>query len=78
MSGALSPQADAYAVTGSVRAPLSQDESVVLPSGPIVLDIRSVAHSGAVRLDGRLLPVALDASTHTATAGMPENPKERS
>ncbi len=64
------PPADAFAISGSLRKALSADQPVILPSGPVVLDIRAVAHSGAVRLDGRPLPVAFDQAGHVATAAL--------
>lgn len=66
----MSPPADAYAVAGNVRSALSGTDPVILPSGPIVLDIRDVTDSGAVRLDGRPLLVALAADTRAATAAI--------
>ena len=62
--------ADAFAISGSLRQALSADEPVILPSGPVVLDIRNVAHSGAVRLDGRPLRVALDQPARAATVAL--------
>ncbi len=64
------PPADAFAVTGSLRRTLTADEPVILPSGPVVLDLRAVPHSGALRLDGRPLTVAFDPATHAATAAL--------
>jgi hypothetical protein len=64
------PQADAFAVSGSARQALSAEHPVILPSGPIVLDIRAVTHSGGVRLDGRHLPVAFDRTAQMATAAL--------
>lgn len=66
----MSPPDDAFAVVGSVRSPLSEVQPVILPSGPIVLDLRGVAHRDAVRLDGRPLPVALDTASGIATAAL--------
>ena len=63
-------QADAFAVSGSQREALSDVEPVILPSGAVVLDIRNVADSGTVRLDGRPLRVAFDPLAHAATVAL--------
>lgn len=64
------PSADAFAVSGSLRQALSAEQPVILPSGPLVLDIRGVPHSGAVRLDGRPLAIAFDQTAQVATVAL--------
>ena len=66
----MSPPDDAFVVVGSSRWPLSPEDPVIVPSGPVVLDLRDVPHAGSARLDGRQMPVAFDPATHIGTAGL--------
>lgn len=43
---------------------------MLVPAGPVVLDIRGVPHARAVRLDGQALSVAHDSSGHSATVAL--------
>jgi hypothetical protein len=59
-----------FLIVGGLRAPLSGVEPVLVPSGPVVLEVSNVAHRDALRLDGRPLIAAYDEVRRSATAAI--------
>src|SRR3954449_3989600 len=68
----LSPDAPAYVVAGAARHQLGESP-VIVPAGTVVLEIGDVPGPDSVRLDGRIIASAYDASARRATVALDLN-----
>lgn len=64
------PHESATLLVGATRYPLDPATPVIVPAGPIVVEVEGLSGRDAVRLDGRRIAVGYDPDTRRATFGL--------